>query len=166
MKIEKVIIRKATHKDFKELYNFFELVNNDFIPPISKRRGLPKKKEIENFTKKMIRGKKSTMIIFESNRKINGIICFSEDYWKNKNIPHIVEFAVHKSHRHKGVGTLLLEYIFNLLERKGYKSVTIRTWSTNKLALNLYRKVGFKKIKTIKNDRGKGIDTIYFKKKL
>ena len=47
-----------------------------------------------------------------------------------------------------------------------YKDVNIftRTWSTNMAHIKILSKFDFEKMSVIENDRGEGIDKVYFKK--
>lgn len=47
-----------------------------------------------------------------------------------------------------------------------YKNANIftRTWSTNFAHIKILQAFGFETVKVLKNDRGSGIDTVYFKK--
>ena len=44
--------------------------------------------------------------------------------------------------------------------------VTTRTWSTNASQMHSFRKRGYAICERIADDRGKGIDTVYFVKKI
>lgn len=47
-----------------------------------------------------------------------------------------------------------------------HDTITVRTWSTNGAQVHLLASMGYEEHKRIKDDRGQGIDTIYFKKRL
>ena len=44
--------------------------------------------------------------------------------------------------------------------------IATRTWSTNKTHIKILTDLGYKVILTIKNDRGKGLHTVYFAKEI
>lgn len=54
---------------------------------------------------------------------------------------------------------------------KGYRSkisgsrITLRTWSTNGAQEHILDKLGYSLVRRLKDDRGEGIDTVYFVKK-
>ena len=64
--------------------------------------------------------------------------------------------------RGKGVTAKMYAHLFDTL----YPNVNLftRTWSTNAAHLKILDRFGFSLIKRIENDRGKGIDTVYFGK--
>lgn len=55
--------------------------------------------------------------------------------------------------------------------RKGHRSkisgkrITLRTWSTNGAQEHILDKLGYSLVRRLKDDRGEGIDTVYFVKK-
>lgn len=53
--------------------------------------------------------------------------------------------------RGEGIGTKLLEYAKELTAQKGFKKLTLYVVSTNEVAVNLYKKLGFKIIRTQKS---------------
>nr|WP_025776461.1 GNAT family N-acetyltransferase [Clostridium botulinum] len=59
------------------------------------------------------------------------------------NIPFIVNFGILSNFRKEGYGKVLLNHILNKLKIKGFKKVMIRVSSENKIALNLYKSLGF-----------------------
>ena len=73
----------------------------------------------------------------------------------------ISTLAIHPKYRGKFLGRNLLSECFNILIEDKISKVNIHTWSTNKDALNLYKKKGFIIEKIKKEDRGKDIDTIF-----
>ncbi|MBC2696775.1 MAG: hypothetical protein HF975_07865 [ANME-2 cluster archaeon] len=44
--------------------------------------------------------------------------------------------------------------------------VNVTTWSTNPGAYRMYQQLGYVVSKTLKDHRGPGVDTIYFRKSL
>ena len=49
---------------------------------------------------------------------------------------------------------------------KKVKKVIVRTWGANFKSISLFKKLGFKKYKTIKNQRINGDSSVWFKKEL
>lgn len=43
--------------------------------------------------------------------------------------------------------------------------ITLRTWSTNGAQEHILDKLGYSLVRRLKDDRGEGIDTVYFVKK-
>ncbi|MBQ6542065.1 MAG: GNAT family N-acetyltransferase [Lachnospiraceae bacterium] len=62
--------------------------------------------------------------------------------------------------RHQGVA----RHIYRaLIEDHAGKTIVLRTWSTNRGHLALLEQLGFRSYKVLKDDRGEGVDTIYFR---
>ena len=62
--------------------------------------------------------------------------------------------------RGKGITKKLYAHLFNELYPE--KNIFTRTWSTNAPHIKILDYFGFDEMVRIKNDRGNGIDTVYF----
>lgn len=76
-------------------------------------------------------------------------------------VEYLSTILVEKNCRGRGISKKLYE---KFIELSAGKSIVTRTWSTNESHLGLLSKLGFVEIKRIKDDRGDGIDTVYFGK--
>jgi ribosomal protein S18 acetylase RimI-like enzyme len=151
--------RLATSKDLPSIVSFFKLVDTDFVPPLSKRGG-----DIEKFTKSLFEhGEK--FLLLEKKKRIIGILSFSESQKKDA-CAHISYLVIHPSYRDKCLGRNLLNECFNILIGDKASNVLLETWSTNKKALDLYKKEGFELKKILKCDRGDKSDTIVLEEPL
>jgi len=65
--------------------------------------------------------------------------------------------------RGKGVTKKLYAHLFNELYPD--KSIFTRTWSTNLAHIKILDYFSFEEIARLENDRGNGIDTVYFAKR-
>lgn len=64
--------------------------------------------------------------------------------WEIGEEGHITNFAVHPDYRKRGIGTILLEELLKLTKERGITSYTLEVRPSNKEALDLYKKFGFK----------------------
>jgi len=74
---------------------------------------------------------------------------------------YVTTICADPEYRHRGIATAL----YRFLERRsssGYLSV--RTWSTNVAQMTLLRSLGYQELVRIHDDRGRGIDTVYYLK--
>ena len=62
--------------------------------------------------------------------------------------------------RGEGIGALLYTALENRPDRSRF--IGTRTWSTNAAQMHIFPKRGWKAVCVKKNDRGEGIDTVYF----
>lgn len=76
---------------------------------------------------------------------------------------YVSTIVVHPAYRNRG----LLKAFYGILFNRGESGrIMTRTWSTNDAHIHVLEEMGFRKIKTIPNDRGADIDTVYFMKTL
>lgn len=92
-------------------------------------------------------------LIYELNDKIVGFINYSVMYDKAE----IDYIFVDLNYRNKGIGTELLNEMFKKLKETSVSCITLEVKCTNKEAISLYEKSGFKKVSVRKNYY-KGID--------
>ena len=58
------------------------------------------------------------------------------------------ELVILKKERGKGIGTSLIKKFMDICKKKGIYHIMISTSKSNKEAIKLYKKIGFKKSKT------------------
>ena len=150
--------RLATKKDLPKIIIFFKLIDVDFIPPLSQRFDI--EKEIKSLFE---HGEK--FLLLEKKKRIVGLVSFSEKC-EGGSSACITFLAVHPSYREKFIGRNLLAECFNILIGNKAPKVVVKTWSTNKKALELYKKEGFEVKEILKNDRGGNLDMIVLEKSL
>ena len=156
-----VSLRYGSLKDFEKIYKFFKLLDKDFYPPLSKRGSIKER------IKKMLFSKDSYYLLAENSKgNTIGIIGFIENYKGKKGHAYLSFLGVHPKYRHKGIGRFLREMALKILKVHGMKEVHTRTWSTNKIMIKINQEMGFKIEKIVKDERGPGVDSIYFKRKL
>ena len=85
--------------------------------------------------------------IYEENNKIIGFINYDVIYEKSE----IEYIYVDKKYRNKNLGTELLNMMFQNLEKRNVENVTLEVRSDNKIAINFYKKNGFKEVSIRKN---------------
>lgn len=81
--------------------------------------------------------------VYIKNNQIIGFIIYSLMY---ENI-EIIDFFVKKEYRRKKIGKKLLEEVL----KNEYKNITLEVNENNIPAINLYNKLGFKKVAVRKN---------------
>lgn len=158
-----------------QLLRMLTEADNDFLPPLSQRNVDPEtnrntfskvssEKNIGNYCDGMLH--EAVLGVFEEG-ELCGFVSFAENL-RNEIItetPNIYIGTAVISEKLRGRGTLTrtYDYLFNTLFPE--RNLFTRTWSTNAAHIRVLEKFGFEKLKTIPNDRGDGIDTIYFAKK-
>ena len=158
---------------YNDAYQMLELADNEFVPPLSSRSSSTQHNCFENSKnrdgiKEYFEQLKTQRFaaVFEAGALI-AFVSYKENYScleiPQKELPNIYisTLIVSPSARGKGVTKALYGRLFS-----EYENVNIftRTWSTNIAHIKILEKYGFEVIQVIENDRGNGIDTIYFKK--
>ncbi|MEI6856743.1 GNAT family N-acetyltransferase [Psychrilyobacter sp.] len=75
-------------------------------------------------------------------------------------------FSIKKEYRKCGYGEKLLEESIKIFRENKIKKIGLTVSLKNKSAIELYKKMGFKMEEMLKEEYGKGIDRIYFGRKM
>ena len=155
------LIRESYLNDYHRIHRFMKLVNDDFNPPLDERE-INLQERIQNTLYKPDSG----YLILESqtidsNIFIIGLIGFDK-FWMNEKDAYINFLAIHPEYRGLGLSSKLERELVSKLEKEGIQYINVCTWSTNKPVLNFYEKMNYQLNHVLKNDRGDGIDTIYY----
>lgn len=104
----------------------------------------------ETFTKQQIAqllaNPNSVSLIAKGDNKIVGFIIGMLSIEDNMLIGHVLTIDVSPSHRRKGVGIKLLHEIEKIFKDKQARICRLEVREDNVAALNLYRKLGYKKV--------------------
>ena len=87
---------------------------------------------------------------FEGNVLV-GLIIAEPDRWNCSM--WVREFHVAESYRGRGIGGRLMEYVVLQAKREGLRSIVCETQNTNAIAIEVYRRLGF---------RVEGVDISYY----
>ena len=79
----------------------------------------------------------------------NGVIGFIIVTLSNKSTANIVTIDVDPIYRRHGIGSRLIEIAKRILMESNVKSITLQVSVDNKIAVNFYKKHGFKVTKTL-----------------
>ena len=101
-------------------------------------------KHITDYFSRWINNNDGVTYIAISNMEIVGYITIyvktQAEYWKVKRIGDISGLMVKKSHRCKGIASLLFEKSMIFFKKKGVKYFTVFTAVENHVALSFYKK--------------------------
>lgn len=173
--------RLADQNDKVAFYDtLFEMMvksDNDFIPPLSKRSSTTQMNLKENSTSGgngSIRSYLDEMmeqkiLLCIEDGELLGFVSFKENYTcdviGNENLPNIYLSTLILDEKARGKGLTKKMYAHLFEEIYPDRSIFTRTWSTNVAHIKILGGFDFEIIKRIDNDRGEGIDTVYFAKK-
>ena len=104
---------------------------------------------VDNFTYELTKKEFSTnpylkIITYVEKDKIIGFLLYSLIYDRIE----IEQFEVITKERRKGIGDKLLKYLIAKYEDSDIKNITLEVKEDNIVAINLYKKYGFKKVST------------------
>ena len=119
-----MLIEKITFKDYKDLEKIGQ-------------KSLPIYYNIEEICYLNIHDDNSLMFKASIDKKIIGFLFCKFD--KNINNIHINSIAIDEDFRENGYGTELINYI-----KKYNQNITLNVMQTNLIAINFYKKNGFK----------------------
>ncbi len=146
--------------------------DNEFVPPLSERESSTQ----NSFTSEgSLISDKKPLEYFDSIKKQSYLYAVMKDglagfMTYRKNYPmkissgeitcnYISTIIVKKNLRNLGITKKMYSRI---IEISGNSPVATRTWSANHSHISILKRLGFTLCETIKNDRGEGIDTVYF----
>lgn len=151
------------------------LTNGDkeFVPPLSARVSTTQAnlsdctKGADGIMKYFEQLKRQKMLVAVCDNKLLAFCSFIENFINDKidvdKLPdiYISTLIVKPEARGKALTRRMYEMLF-----KKYEDVNIytRTWSTNIAHIKILSGFGFETLCVLKDDRGEGIDTVYFEK--
>jgi len=125
--------------------------------------------EREAFTKQQIaqllKDYNSVGLITKVNSKIVGFIIGMMHFERNSLVGHILTIDVSEAYRQKKIAEKLMQEIEKIFKEKGAATCNLEVREDNIAALNLYKKLGYRKIAKLKNYYGNA-HGIYLKKDL
>jgi len=165
----------------EDLDAIFELLcacDQDFVPPLSQRESSTQKGFAENAGEakpyryfEVMRQQHFTAARDE-NGKMVAFLTFKPrytcaelaEYGENNYMTTACVFPEHRGHR---LVTQLYDIVESgLPEDMQTDYVTTRTWSTNAAQMHAFPKRGYQVVATLPDDRGPGVDTVYFVKRV
>ncbi|MGN0328343.1 MAG: GNAT family N-acetyltransferase [Lachnospira sp.] len=166
-----------TEEEKKEVYMILKECNEDFVPFLTKRSSTFQQnwsctEETEQGIDAYIEEiEKQNNVLLKRNGKVIAFLSFRTPYTcrelkQYNKICYLTTICILKEYR----GQKIAPQIYGQAERyikDNYPDhiMALRTWSTNAAQLHMMEKLGFDCVARLNNDRGEGIDTVYFVKK-
>ena len=167
------LFSKITDPAFQEdIWNLLVLCDHEFVPPLSSRGSTTQADlEVEE-TEGAIPKEYFNNILAQNNLvaiedgHIVGFMSFKKNYVceniSSEYAPnlYVTTIIVHPDYRHQGIAGKF----YNRLMRKFRKHyIFTRTWSSNKGHLRILTQLGFHGHCYLADDRGPGVDTVYYR---
>ncbi len=130
-------IQKAEEKDFPEIAKIYsdEFSKPPYNEPWTKEKSEYKIKIYSNYCD-----------IFKiiSNQEIIGFVVFNPNHWCPGEVVFGEEMAIKSEFQGKGMGTNVLNYLFDYYKERGFKKF-MGIANLNGKAINLYERIGIQK---------------------
>lgn len=175
MKLKGIKIRKLKSKDLKKAKEFQEYINSlikeKAMILLCREKSLEEEKEWLNEKLKNVKNKIEVILVAEHEDRIVGI---SHIKLRKEKENHVGEFgiSIKKEFRGIGLGKKLMIEIIRLAKKElkpRPKILRLSVFAINKIAQNLYKKFGFKKVARIPKQiqhKGKFVDEIVMIKEI
>jgi len=165
------LYQKKLQKEYQDdVWEILCASDKEFVPPLSERNsttqqsfsgGEVNKREPVAYYQQMLQ---QEFILAVEDEKAVGFLSFIPDHFlqvedKVFKCDYITTIIV--SHGFRGLGIAGKMYNALFINRKGRNFAT-RTWSTNYSHIHLLKKIGFELVALLPNERGDGIDTVYY----
>ena len=148
MQFINIEIRKMEKRDLPAV---MEIENLCFIAPWKE----------ENLLAEMENQYANIWVIELSADGVNKQVVGFSDYWQTFDSATICQIAIHPGIRRRQLGSALMDEIINDCYAKRVQNITLEVRKSNQIAINFYKKHGFKETLTKPNYYSNGEDAIY-----
>lgn len=164
-------LEKSKYRE--ELMEILSINDKNFVPPLSQRssttqsnlQGADGEGDILPYFNKMM--EQNILAMFFAG-KLFGFVSYIDNYVSDvvgaDTHPNIYLSTLALRPETRGMGATKKAYTHLFFDRYPHCNVYTRTWSTNGPHIHILDGFGFGELKRIPNDRGEGIDTVYFYK--
>ncbi len=168
-----------TESEWNDIWDILCDCDNEFVPPLSSRNsstqsnliigGQDEQTDVKAEPYVYFEGiKNQKFILAEIEGRVVGFLTFRINYscdaLQDFGVSnYITTLCVDKKHRKQGILSRMYDHMENELpEGVRCSKVSTRTWSRNNAHIGMLMKRGYSVLKTLADDRGPGIDTLYF----
>jgi len=129
--------------------------DHDFYPPIAQRRTL------EDF-RQSVYDRKGRFLLCTENNNIVGLSSIYLDH--PDYIAYYLYTAIDSSHRGLGIANVFFNMQHDICRENKIQRAIVKTWSTNPVSQEMFRRHGFFHAYSYPDDRSKGVHTYFFVK--
>lgn len=161
----------------KEIYDILKECDEDFCPPLSCRGGTNEKslanaeRNEEGILQYFQDVRAHSNVVLTCNGKAVAFMSFvrpydCEELHPYQPLTYLTTLCIRHDFRGKGLSVVMYEKTMEFIKKKyPQDTITLRTWSTNKAQMHLMKRLEFQLVATLKDNRGPGVDTVYYIKK-
>ncbi|MEM7785074.1 MAG: GNAT family N-acetyltransferase [Planctomycetota bacterium] len=154
--------------------------SSEFIPPLTNRSSTTQKQwSLEEHSVTLNSGGSFPQSYFDKLRtqglvtawienRIVGFLSFQSQFCDDNLTPfcpaiYVTTVCIEPDFRGRGICSKIYDWLLNHI-RKNFNTryLSTRTWSTNTGHIRILQNQGFQECRRLLNDRGAGIDTVYF----
>ena len=136
-------IRYTTKKDLKDYLELRKLVNKEHEKITSQKINITEKQIKKEFSH-FVTSSKQMILFAEENKEVVGCLAISIYKGLYKKVGFIDDIFVLKDYRKKEIATKLINEFMGILKKKKINYIRLGVNPKNKVAQNLYKKLGFK----------------------
>lgn len=130
--MSEIIIRHIM--DYEKVLNILEYYKND-LPPLNSKTS-----DLKQMARKLVNN--AIILSCESEGKSIGFTAFYANNITDREA-YISLIAVDKNYRKTGIGSVLLDFIFDDLKKHGLNIVRLEVYKNNNVGITFYEKNGF-----------------------
>jgi hypothetical protein len=135
---EDYLVRLAEPKDARGVIMCMQSVMDERIYLVGEYYMLTEKGEQER-----LKNPDDATFVCEKDDQIIGVLTLQRGFHRKNRHTANLGIAIKKGHRHKGIGTKLMQKSFEWCKQNGIKKLNLEVFSSNTNAIELYKKLGF-----------------------
>lgn len=166
------VVRDETEK--QEVRDLLAACDNDFVPPLSARSSTTQQSwegaaggdGVAAYAKTLL---EQSVALWKQDGRTVGLLSFRPEYVcealpGRPTVCYLSTLCVSPACRGQGLARRIYEAVIAWAhEQLPGRPIALRTWSTNAAQLRLMKKLGFTCVLRLPDDRGPGVDTVYYR---
>lgn len=166
----------TVEREKKEIYDLLKECDLDFWPPLSARSGTSQKElsgarqsagGVRSYYEEILQ---QSAILAKRGEETIGFLSYRPSYRCQAleqfgEVCYMTTLCLRHTERGKGLSPSIYRAAEQRIrQRFPGRLITFRTWSTNQAQMHLVQKLGYRCVAVLENDRGEGVDTMYYVK--
>ncbi len=162
---KEILLRRPMLDDTKSILKLYNsLIEEGAQLSINKKLTFKEENEWMKNQLNLIKQDKLHRFVATYNEEIVGSIEMKKGMWRESHVGEIMGVVTEKQYRGIGLGTVMMKEMIKIAKQEpDIKVIYVRPFVTNKPAIGLYKKVGFKKVATLPKRhfyKGKYVDEL------